>query len=67
MNFSGELNERSVCADHFLDKELQAIIKNEGHQGCCSYCHERAMVMDVPDFLEMVRAKINSEFDTKAL
>jgi len=59
----GELQDKCVCSNHFLDKELQGIIKKERHRGKCSYCGERGTVMDMPDFLKMVRKKLDSEFD----
>lgn len=59
----GEIHDKCVCSEHFSDKELQGIIKQEGHGGQCSYCGGRRIVMDMPDFVKMVRDKIESEFE----
>lgn len=59
----GEIQDKCVCSEHFSDSELQGVIKQEGHRGRCSYCGERRMVMDMPDFVKMVRGKLESEFD----
>lgn len=59
----GELQEKKVCSDHFADKTLRAIIAKDGHRGRCSYCGERRSVMDMPDFIRMVRGKLESEFE----
>lgn len=59
----GDLEDKCVCSEHFSDSELQGVIKQEGHRGRCSYCGERRMVMDMPDFVKMVRGKLESEFE----
>ena len=59
----GELEDKYVCAGHFSDKELQGVIKQEGHKGRCSYCGEKGTVMSMPDFVRMVRDKLESEFE----
>ncbi len=58
-----EVLDRCVCSEHFEDKELQGIIREEGHRGICSYCGGRGIVMDMPDFITMVRNKLESEFE----
>ena len=59
----GELQDKCVCANHFYDKELREKINYEGHKGRCSYCGKRKIVMDMPDFVKMVRDKLESEFE----
>ena len=53
----GDLEDKYVCSEHFLDNELQGVIKQEGHRGRCSYCGEKRIVMNMPDFVRMVREK----------
>ena len=48
----GAIYDKYVCSEHFSDTELQEIIKQEGHRGKCSYCGERRIVMDMPDFVK---------------
>lgn len=31
----GDLEDKCVCSNHFLDKELQSVIIEEGHRGRC--------------------------------
>ena len=59
----GDLGDKCVCSEHFLDKELQGVIKQEGHRGKCSYCGERRTVINMPDFVRLVREKLESEFE----
>lgn len=59
----GAIHDKYVCSEHFSDTELQGIIKQEGHRGMCSYCGERQIVMDMPDFVKVVREKLESEFE----
>ena len=59
----GELQDKCVCPDHFSDVELQGVIREEGHRGRCSYCGGKGIVMDIPDFIKMVRSKLESEFE----
>ena len=60
---SGDIQDKCVCSEHFSDTELQGIIKQEGHRGKCSYCGERRIVMDMPDFVKMVKEKLESEVE----
>ena len=59
----GEIHDKCVCSEHFSDTELQGIIKQEGHEGKCSYCGGRRIVLDMPDFVKMVREKLESEYE----
>lgn len=59
----GELQEKCVCSEHFSDSELQGIIRRDGRRGICSYCGEKRLVMDMPDFVTMVKNKLESEFE----
>lgn len=59
----GELQDKCVCSDHFSDMELQGIIRKTGHRGRCSYCDENSTVMNMPDFVKMVREKLESEYE----
>lgn len=59
----GDLEDKYVCSKHFYDKELQGVIKEEGHRGCCSYCDEKGTVMNMLDFVNMVREKIETEYE----
>lgn len=59
----GELKEKCVCSEHFSDSELQGIIRRDGRRGICSYCGEKRLVMDMPDFVTMVKNKLESEFE----
>ena len=51
----GELEDKYVCSEHFSDKELQGVIKQEGHKGRCSYCGEKGTVMNNCTFLSLYR------------
>ena len=57
----GAINDKCVCSEHFSDTALQEIVKQEGHRGKCSYCGERRIVMDMPDFVKMVKEKLESD------
>lgn len=59
----GAINDKCVCSEHFSDTALQEIVKQEGHRGKCSYCGERRIVMDMPDFVKMVKEKLESEVE----
>ena len=59
----GEIQDKSVCADHFDSTFLQKYIKENGNVGECSYCHKRHIVLPLPDFVKLVRSKIESEFE----
>ena len=59
----GDLDDKCVCSNHFSDSELQGIIQKEGLRGTCSYCVERGLVMDMPDFITMVKNKLEYEFE----
>ena len=59
----GGLEDKYVCSEHFLDNELQGVIKQEGHRGRCSYCGEKGTVMNMLDFVKMTREKLEMEFE----
>ena len=59
----GEIQDKSVCADHFDSTFLQKYIKKNGIVGECSYCLKRHIVLPMPDFVKLVRSKIESEFE----
>ena len=59
----GDLEDKYVCSEHFSDNELQEVIKQEGHRGKCSYCSKRRSVMNMSDFVKMVKEKLQSEFE----
>ena len=59
----GGLEDKYVCSEHFLDNELQGVIKQEGHRGRCSYCGEKGTVMNMLDFVKMAREKLEMEFE----
>lgn len=59
----GDLENKYVCSDHFFDKELQGVIKEEGHRGRCSYCGEKRTVMNMLEFVKMAREKLETEFE----
>ena len=59
----GDLQDKCVCPEHFSDVELQGVIREEGHCGRCSYCGGKGFVMDMLDFIKMVRRKLESEFE----
>lgn len=59
----GELQDKCVCSGHFSDPELQAIIREGGHRGKCSYCDRKGLVMDMPDFITIVKDKLEAEFE----
>lgn len=60
----GEIRDKSVCADHFDSPYLQNYINENGSTGECSYCGKRHKVLPMPDFVKLVRRKIESEFDS---
>lgn len=60
----GEIQDKSVCADHFDSPYLQNYINENGSTGECSYCGKRHKVLPMPDFVKLVRRKIESEFDS---
>ena len=59
----GELQDKCVCSGHFSDPELQTIIREEGHRGKCSYCDGEGLVMDMTDFITIVKDKLEAEFE----
>ena len=59
----GEIQDKSVCADHFDSTYLQSYINKNGERGKCSYCGKHRLVLSMPDFVKMVRRKIESEFE----
>lgn len=59
----GDLQDKCVCSGHFSDPELQAIIREGGHLGKCSYCYRKGLVMDMPDFITIVKDKLEAEFE----
>lgn len=59
----GEIQDKSVCADHFDSPYLQNFINENGSIGECSYCGKWHNVLLMPDFVRLVRRKIESEFD----
>lgn len=59
----GELQDKCVCSGHFSDPELQAIIRERCHQGKCSYCDRKGLVMDMPDFITIVKDKLEAKFE----
>ena len=59
----GDLENKYVCSEHFFDKELQGVIKEEGHRGRCSYCGEKGSVMNMLEFVKMAREKLETEFE----
>ena len=59
----GEIQDKSVCADHFDSTYLQNYINENGTTGRCSYCGKRHTVLPMPDFVKLVRRKIESEFE----
>lgn len=59
----GELQDKCVCSGHFSDSELQAIIRERCHQGKCSYCDGEGLVMDMPDFITIVKDKLEAKFE----
>ncbi len=59
----GEIQDKSVCADHFDSTYLQNYINENGTNGKCSYCGMHHVVLPMPDFVQLVRRKIESEFD----
>lgn len=61
----GELQDKCVCSGHFSDPELQAIIRKGGHLGKCSYCDGEGQVMDMPDFITIVKDKLEAEFEER--
>lgn len=62
----GELQDKCVCSGHFSDPELQTIIREEGHRGKCSYCDGEGLVMDMTDFITIVKDKLEAEFEGDA-
>ena len=59
----GELQNKCVCSGHFYDPELHAIIRKGGRRGKCSYCDGERLVMDMPDFITIVKDKLEVEFE----
>ena len=59
----GEIQDKSVCADHFDSTYLQNYINENGETGKCSYCGKHHTVLSMPDFVQLVRHKIESEFE----
>ena len=59
----GEIQDKSVCADHFHSTYLQNYINENGTSGKCNYCGKHGTVLSMPDFIGLVRRKIESEFD----
>ena len=59
----GQLQDKYICPDHFSDTGLQDVIKQEGRVGECSYCKENRIVMNMLDFVRLVREKLDAEFD----
>lgn len=59
----GEIQDKSVCADHFDSTYLQNYINENGTSGKCNYCGKHGTVLSMPDFIGLVRRKIESEFD----
>ena len=59
----GEIQDKSVCADHFDSTYLQNYINENGETGKCSYCGKHHTVLPMPDFVQLVRHKIESEFE----
>lgn len=59
----GEIHNKSVCADHFDSTYLQNYINENGKTGKCSYCGKYHKVLSMPDFAQLVRKKIESEFE----
>lgn len=59
----GELQDKSVCSGHFSDPELQSIIRKGGHRRKCSYCDRKGLVMDMTDFITIVKDKLEAEFE----
>ena len=59
----GEIQDKSVCADHFDSTYLQSYINENGSKSKCSYCNKCGTVLPMPDFIKLVRRKIESEFD----
>lgn len=59
----GKIQDKSVCSDHFDCTYLQNYIYANGNAGRCSYCGKRNIVLPMPDFVKLVRQKIESEFD----
>ena len=53
------MQDKSVCSGHFSDPELQIIIRKGGHRGKCSYCDGEGLVMDMPDFITIVKDKLS--------
>lgn len=57
------MRDKSVCSGHFFDPELQIIIRKGGHRGKCSYCDGEGLMMDMPDFITIVKDKLEAEFE----
>lgn len=55
--------DKSVCSGHFSDPELQITIRKGGHRGKCSYCDRKGLVMDMPDFITIVKDKLEAKFE----
>lgn len=59
----GEIQDKSVCACHFDRTYLHKYIDENGETGKCSYCGKRRTVLPMSDFVNLVREKIESEFE----
>ena len=59
----GEIQDKSVCADHFDSVFLQNYINENGEPGKCCYCGKHHIVLSMLDFIKMIRHKIENEFE----
>lgn len=58
-----DIQEKSVCSEHFGSTYLQKYINDNGEPGICSYCARSCHVISMPDFVRLVREKIENEFE----
>ena len=59
------MQDKCVCSGHFSDPELQDIIRERCHQGKCSYFDRKGLVMDMPDFITIVKDKLEAKFEER--
>lgn len=53
-------NEKFVCAKHFPNKYQQRYINDNGSVGSCSYCGQKAKVIDLSDFIEYAGSRVTA-------
>ena len=56
--------ESYVCSCHFHDANIRNHIEKHGHESYCSYCNEKAKVMDFADFMEYAADVIGRYYTT---